>query len=312
MGFNSIQFLVFFSVFFVIFWKINKVFEVNISNAYLVCSSYLFYACWDYRFLSLILFSTISDYMIGNKIYRSKNKRRRYFYLLISIFFNLGLLCVFKYFNFFIESFNVLFNSISIPTRFTTVNIILPIGISFYTFQTLSYTIDIYRKKIEPANNVIAFAAFVSFFPQLVAGPIERAKDFLGQFLVKKVWNYSEVKGGLRLVLWGFTKKIVIADQVGILVNNIYALESSNGLMVLLGTFLFGIQIYTDFSAYSDIAIGLGRMLGFHLRKNFITPYFSFSFQEFWSRWHISLSTWFRDYVYISMGGCNSPVYNQT
>jgi D-alanyl-lipoteichoic acid acyltransferase DltB (MBOAT superfamily) len=276
----------------------------KIRNLFTVLASYLFYGWWDYRFLSLIILSSAIDFIIGIWLGKTDKESSRKFLLYTSVFFNLGILAFFKYFNFFIDSFKDLMSVFSININTSTLNIILPVGISFYTFQTLSYSIDVYRKKLEPTNDVISFFAFVSFFPQLVAGPIERASHLLKQFQEKKVFNYYNNIEGLRLILWGFLKKIVIADNFGVLADSVFNSELSiSGVSFIVGAIFFALQIYADFSGYSDIAIGLSKMLGYDLMKNFRTPYFATSFSDFWQRWHISLSTWFRDYVYIPLGG---------
>jgi D-alanyl-lipoteichoic acid acyltransferase DltB (MBOAT superfamily) len=301
MLFNSIEFFIFLPIVFAIFW--NKYLKnLRAQNLIILLSSYFFYGYWDYRFLSLILISTIVDFTIGFSIHKEKSDKKRKFLLLISLFFNLGLLFFFKYFNFFIETFvqavNINLNNI------WTLNVILPVGISFYTFQTMSYTIDIYNKKLEPTSNFIAFASFVSFFPQLVAGPIERASNLLPQILNKRKFDYKNSVQGLRLVFYGLFKKVVIADSLAPEVNYIFSnyLDLGGGEL-WFGAFLFSFQIYCDFSGYSDIAIGVSKLLGFELMSNFKFPYFSRNIGEFWRRWHISLSTWFRDYLYIPLGG---------
>lgn len=304
MIFNSASFLVFFLLFYFIYWIINNKFSFQVRNLFIVIASYLFYGWWDWRFLSLIFFSSAVDYTIGYLLGKEEKKRNRKLLLATSVIVNIGVLGFFKYFNFFVESFNDLLSVFSINSSLSTLEIILPVGISFYTFQTLSYTIDIYRKKLAPTKEVLSFFAFVSFFPQLVAGPIERASHLLPQFYSKKVFNHGTAVSGLRIVLWGFFMKIVIADNFGALTDKIFVVENNiPGISVLIGSLFFALQIYADFSGYSSIAIGISRMLGFDLMTNFSTPYLSKSFSEFWRRWHISLSTWFRDYVYIPLGG---------
>ncbi len=304
MVFNSISFLVFFALIFHLYWLVNKHGSTRQRNLFLLLSSYIFYGWWDWRFLALIALSSVADYLIGLKIHRSSGPRQRHTYLLASIIINLGILGFFKYFNFFITSLTLLFQQAGLPLNPTTLNIILPVGISFYTFQTMSYTIDIYRGQLKPVRSCLQFFAFVSFFPQLVAGPIERARRFLPQFERNHRFNPAQATAGLRLVLWGLFKKIVIADNIALLADEIFAQpEAYPGLGIVLGAVAFAFQIYCDFSAYSDMAIGLGKLLGFELMTNFRKPYFSKSFSEFWQRWHISLSTWFRDYVYIPLGG---------
>ncbi len=304
MIFNSITFLIFFFLFFNLYWLINNRAGINLRNTFIVLASYLFYGWWDWRFLSLIVLSSIVDYVIGWQLGKVERPRSRKYLLGLSLLVNLGVLGFFKYFNFFVASFQDLLSVFSLTVSLPVLQIILPVGISFYTFQTLSYTIDIYRRQIKPERNVFAFFAFVSFFPQLVAGPIERASQLLPQFLSKKQFDYHQSISGLRLILWGLFKKVVIADNFGVLADQCLAVEHTvSGVTTLVGTLFFALQIYADFSGYSDMAIGLARLLGFQLRKNFLTPYFSGSFTEFWRRGHISLSTWFRDYVYIPLGG---------
>tara|TARA_R110001632_G_scaffold186410_1_gene306794 strand:- start:4759 stop:6081 length:1323 start_codon:yes stop_codon:yes gene_type:complete len=267
-------------------------------------ASYVFYGWWDWRFLSLILLSTIVDYSIGLQFKKTKQEGKKKYLLWGSLLFNLGVLGFFKYYNFFIENWVEAWSSLGITMHKSSLNIILPVGISFYTFQTLSYTIDVYRKKLEPTKNFVAFASFVSFFPQLVAGPIERASNLLPQFYKKRVFNYEMAVSGLKLILWGLFKKVVIADNCAVYVNDIFAnYHEQSGLTLIIGAVFFAFQIYGDFSGYSDIAIGTGRLFGFDLMRNFNYPYFSRDIAEFWRRWHISLSTWFRDYLYIPIGG---------
>ncbi|WP_339634635.1 MBOAT family O-acyltransferase, partial [Bizionia echini] len=275
-------------------------------------ASYVFYGWWDWRFLFLIMFSTLVDYLIGYQMAKSEKLQIRKVLLWVSIFVNIGLLGFFKYFNFFIDNFVVAFSFFGFSIQPNTLNIILPIGISFYTFQTLSYTIDVYRSKLEPTKNFIEFAAFVSFFPQLVAGPIERANNLLPQFKLFKQFKSSQAIDGLRQILWGLFKKIVIADNCAQFANDIFENYTSySSATLFLGAIYFAFQIYGDFSGYSDIAIGTARLFGFNLKQNFALPYFSRDIAEFWRRWHISLSTWFRDYVYIPLGGSRGSRINQ-
>ena len=268
-------------------------------------SSYVFYGWWDYRFLSLIFLSTIVDYIIGLNIPKQNSEKKQKLLLWCSVLFNLSVLGFFKYFNFFVDSWIDLSNSVGYEIKSVwTLNIILPVGISFYTFQTMSYTIDIYRKKLEPTKDIISFASFVSFFPQLVAGPIERASNLLPQILRKREFQYEQGVQGLRLIVWGMFKKVVIADSLAPLVNDIFGnFQNLDGGILWLGAIYFSFQIYCDFSGYSDIAIGTSKLFGFELMSNFKFPYFSRNIGEFWRRWHISLSTWFRDYLYIPLGG---------
>ncbi|MCF8368579.1 MAG: MBOAT family protein [Bacteroidales bacterium] len=309
MVFNSSTFLVFFVAFFLLYWWINNKMGVLVRNVFTTLASYLFYAFWDWRFLSLIIISSLTDYLIGLMLFYFNNQLKRKLLLISSIVINLGILGFFKYFNFFISSLHDLLSLFSINLNIHTLHIILPVGVSFYTFQTLSYSIDIYLKKIQPTKDIFSFFVFVSFFPQLVAGPIERASQLLHQFQEKKIFDYKKSVDGLRIILWGLFKKIVIADNFGILVDNLYGPDQPlSGVTTLLGALFFAFQVYADFSGYSDIAIGLSKMLGFDLMKNFQTPFFSISFQELWQRWHISLSTWFRDYVYIPLGGSRGSI----
>lgn len=304
MVFNSIAFLVFFALFFHLYWWINKRGSVGFRNLFLIAASYLFYGWWDWRFLGLIIISSAADFILGLQIYQSGHPHRRKWLLVLSLLINLGILGFFKYFNFFTDSLASLLAQFSIEVPRHSLQIILPVGISFYTFQTMSYTIDIYRGQLEPTRSWRQFFAFVSFFPQLVAGPIERARRFMPQFETRRVFSRSQATAGLRLVLWGFFKKIVIADNLAFFVEEIFDHPGAYpGIGILIGAMAFAFQIYCDFSGYSDIAIGLGKSMGFELMTNFRKPYFSHSFTEFWKRWHISLSTWFRDYVYIPLGG---------
>ena len=303
MFFNSLDFAIFLPIVFIVYWFITNR-NLKLQNFIIVLASYVFYGWWDWRFLSLIIFSTIIDYSIGIRLSKEENQLKRKILLWASIGVNLGLLGFFKYFNFFIESFNAAFASAGIHTNMSSLNIILPVGISFYTFQTMSYTIDIYRNKIEHTKSILAFMAFVSFFPQLVAGPIERASHLLPQFLKNRKFDYKQASSGIKLIVWGFFKKVVIADNAAQLVNEIFKnYPNESYISLIVGAILFAFQIYCDFSGYSDIAIGLGRILGFDLTYNFKFPYFSSNIREFWNRWHISLSSWFRDYIYIPLGG---------
>jgi alginate O-acetyltransferase complex protein AlgI len=304
MLFNSIEFLLFLPIIFILYWFVfNK--NLKIQNTLILLSSYLFYGWWDYRFLSLIFLSTIVDYIIGLNIPKQDSKKKQKLLLWCSVLFNLSVLGFFKYYNFFVDSWIDLFSSVGYEIKSVwTLNIILPVGISFYTFQTMSYTIDICRKKLEPTKDFISFASFVSFFPQLVAGPIERASNLLPQILKKREFKHEQGVQGLRLILWGMFKKVVIADSLAPIVDNIFSnYQDFGGGTLLLGTIYFSFQIYCDFSGYSDIAIGTSKLFGFELMSNFKFPYFSRNIGEFWRKWHISLSTWFRDYLYIPLGG---------
>ncbi|AUC74737.1 MBOAT family O-acyltransferase [Olleya sp. Bg11-27] len=308
MLFNSLDFALFFPVVFVLYWLVAK--NRNYRNILLLVSSYVFYGWWDWRFLLLIAFSSLVDFLIGQKIYNTDNKKKQKQYLLVSLVINLGFLVYFKYTNFFIDTFVESFRLFGTELEVSTLNIILPVGISFYTFQTLSYTIDIYRKQLEPTKDWLAFFSFVSFFPQLVAGPIERASHLLPQFYRTYKFNYNQVKSGLLLMAFGLFKKMVIADRAALYVNEVYNNPGNyEGVETIIATVLFAFQIYCDFSGYSDIAIGAARTMGFDLMRNFDSPYFSKSITEFWRRWHISLSTWFRDYVYIPLGGSRKGKY---
>lgn len=303
MLFNSIDFAIFLPIVFVLYWFVFKD-HLRLQNVLIVIASYVFYGWWDWRFLSLILFSTLVDYMVGLYLRKTRAEGQRKALLWTSIVVNIGLLGFFKYYNFFVDNFVEAFSFFGMSIQPNSLNIILPVGISFYTFQTLSYTIDVYRKKLEPAKDLIVFAAFVSFFPQLVAGPIERATHLLQQFYKKRQFHYSKAVDGLRQILWGLFKKIVIADNCAQFVDLIFDNYAEySGSTLLLGATFFAFQIYCDFSGYSDIAIGTARLFGFNLKQNFAFPYFSRDIAEFWRRWHISLSTWFRDYVYIPLGG---------
>jgi alginate O-acetyltransferase complex protein AlgI len=303
MLFNSIDFAIFLPIVFLLYWFVaNK--DLKLQNFLIVIASYLFYGWWDWRFLSLILFSTLIDYSVGVTLSKEQNTSKRKVLLWISILINLGFLGFFKYYNFFLDNFVTAFSFFGTPINAQGLNIILPVGISFYTFQTLSYTIDVYKRKLEPTEDFIAFTAFVSFFPQLVAGPIERASNLLPQFYKKRTFEYAKAVDGLRQILWGLFKKIVIADNSAQVANEIFNNSADySGSTLVLGAIFFTFQIYGDFSGYSDIAIGTSRLFGINLKQNFAFPYFSRDIAEFWRRWHISLSTWFRDYLYIPLGG---------
>jgi alginate O-acetyltransferase complex protein AlgI len=304
MLFNSITFLIFLPLVFCAYWLLGKTNRLVYQNLLLLAASYIFYGWWDYRFLALIFASTLVDYVVGLKIYNGKSKQSKKAWLWVSIIFNLGLLGFFKYFNFFIESWVEAFALLNVNINSWTLKVILPVGISFYTFQTMSYALDIYKGSLKPTKNFIGFAAFVSFFPQLVAGPIERASELLPQILKKREFSYPLAVSGLRLALWGFFKKIVIADALAPAVNEIFSnYQAYSSAVLFLGAVYFTFQIYCDFSGYSDIAIGTAKLFGIRLMTNFNFPYFSRGIAECWRRWHISLSTWFRDYVYIPLGG---------
>ncbi len=310
MLFNSIDFAIFLPLVFILYWLLKER-NLRVQNLLIVCASYIFYGKWDYRFLGLIIFSTLTDYLIGLGLGKPElNTSQRKGLLFISIIVNLGILGFFKYYNFFIENVTNAFSFLGQDINVQSLNIVLPVGISFYTFQTLSYSIDVYQRKIKPTQDLISFAAFVSFFPQLVAGPIERAAHLLPQFNTKRKFNYNQAVDGLRQILWGLFKKIVIADNSAFYANMIFNNSSNySGSTLILGAFFFTLQIYGDFSGYSDIAIGVARLFGFDLMQNFAFPYFSRDMAEFWRRWHISLSTWFRDYLYIPLGGSRGGLW---
>jgi D-alanyl-lipoteichoic acid acyltransferase DltB (MBOAT superfamily) len=302
MLFNSLEFLFFLPLVFACYWLLGSRYKAQ--NVLLLAASYFFYGYWDYRFLGLIVLSSAVDFILAKQIQLNSNEKQRKGLLALSLVFNLGVLAGFKYFDFFIDSANSLFNALGMPIQYELLQLIFPVGISFYTFQTLSYTIDVYRRKIEPTSDVIAFFGFVSFFPQLVAGPIERAADLLPQFNRQRAFNYNIGVQGLRQILWGMFKKVVLADNAAKIADQVFAhVEDASPIQLLLGVSMFFIQVYGDFSGYSDIAIGTARLFGFRLSVNFSTPFFSRSFSEFWRRWHITLNTWFRDYVYFPLGG---------
>ena len=305
MLFNSFEYLLFLPVVFCLYWFVFK--SLRWQNLFIVVASYVFYGSWDYRFLLLIAFTTLCSYAAGLWTARSLNKgrERRAKYICIgNVVVNLLILGVFKYYNFFVDSFSDLMGLMGVSVHTSSLRLILPVGISFYTFQALSYSIDVYRRKIPATRELIPFFAYISFFPQLVAGPIERATNLLPQFLSKRVWNYDRAVDGMRMILWGLFKKIVIADNCAEYVDSVYSNYAIfNGSTLALASVFFALQIYGDFSGYSDIAIGTAKLFGIQLRDNFRTPYFSRDISEFWKRWHISLNTWFVDYVYIPLGG---------
>lgn len=309
MLFNSLDFAVFLPLVFLLYWFVLKN-NLKVQNALIVIASYIFYGWWDWRFLSLILFSTLVDYTVGRGLRNQDNHFKRKLLLWTSILVNLGFLGFFKYYNFFLDNFVDAFSFLGYSFKAQSLNIILPVGISFYTFQTLSYSIDVYKRKLEPTKDFIAFAAFVSFFPQLVAGPIERATNLLPQFYKKRIFDYAQASNGLKQILWGLFKKMVIADNCAEYANLIFNNSGDyNGSTLVVGAVFFAFQIYGDFSGYSDIAIGTSRLFGFNLMQNFAFPYFSRDIAEFWRRWHISLSTWFRDYLYIPLGGSKGGLW---
>jgi len=302
MAFHSLEFAFFLPVVFALYWLARS--QRYLQNLIIVVASLFFYGWWDWRFLSLILFSSFLDFFTGIGLGCTRSEVRRKLLLGISVSTNLGFLGYFKYFNFFLDAFVNAFTFFGLSISPERLNIVLPVGISFYTFQTMSYTIDVYRKQLEPTKDAVSFLAFVSFFPQLVAGPIERATNLLPQFQQNRIFSFEAGSEGLRQILWGLFKKIVIADNCATIADKVfenYALVK--GSYLYAGALCFAIQIYCDFSAYSDIAIGTARLFGFRLMRNFANPYFSQDVGEFWRRWHISLSTWFRDYVYLPLGG---------
>ena len=316
MLFNSIDFLIFLPIVFAIYWLLKN--RLKLQNAFVVIASYFFYGWWDWRFLILIAFTSICSYASGcwiekvrinenndeneNNNYNKRCERKARRITAANIVINLLILGVFKYYNFFVESFVELFPALNADRLL--LNLILPVGISFYTFQALSYSIDVYRRKLEPTRDIVAFFAYVSFFPQLVAGPIERATNLLPQFGQKREFDYATAVDGCRQMLWGFFKKMVIADRCAVFIDNVWSdYASQSGSTLLVAAICFTFQIYGDFSGYSDIAIGTAKLFGIKLKRNFNVPYFSRDIAEFWRRWHISLTTWFRDYLYIPLGG---------
>lgn len=303
MLFNSIEFALFLPIVFILYWFVfNK--TNRVQNVLILVASFIFYGWWDWRFLFLLLFTSMVDYYLAQQLEKTEDVRKRKVILLLSIISNLSVLGFFKYYNFFVDSFVDAFTLLGREFSPWSLNIVLPVGISFYTFQALSYTIDVYRKQLKASHDVVEYLAFISFFPQLVAGPIERATNLLPQFSRPRSFNYDLATDGLRQMLWGLFKKVVIADNCAFYVNEIFQdYQTHNGLILVFGAVLFAFQIYCDFSGYSDIAIGTARLFGFDLMRNFAYPYFSRDIAEFWRRWHISLSTWFRDYVYIPLGG---------
>lgn len=303
MLFNSLSFAVFLPVVFIVYWFVtNK--DLKMQNILLLAASYFFYACWDYRFLFLLIFSTLLDYFTGIKMSEAAIQNRKRFWLWLSVIVNLGFLGIFKYYNFFAASFAEALSLLGLQVNIWTIKVILPVGISFYTFHGLSYVFDIYNNKIKPEKNFVTYGVFVSFFPLLVAGPIERATHLLPQIKHKRSFNYTRAIDGMRQILWGLFKKIVIADTCADYANSIFGNYADyGGSTLLLGVLFFTFQIYCDFSGYSDIALGTAKLFGIELRRNFAFPYFSRDIAEFWRRWHISLSSWFRDYLYIPLGG---------
>lgn len=309
MLFNSIDFAIFLPIVFILYWFVTS-YHLKLQNCLIVVASYIFYGWWDWRFLSLVLFSTTLDFFVGIGFSKIEKESSRKLLLWTSVAVNLGFLGFFKYYNFFLDNFIAAFTFFGQDIHVHSLNIILPVGISFYTFQSLSYGIDVYHRRLEPTKDFLTFAAFVSFFPQLVAGPIERATHLLPQFYTKRVFDYAKAVDGMRQILWGLFKKIVIADNCAEYANIMFDDPASHsGSSLALGALLFTFQIYGDFSGYSDIALGTARLFGFDLMRNFNFPYFSRDIAEFWRRWHISLSTWFRDYLYIPLGGSHGNTW---
>lgn len=310
MIFNSFEFALFLPLVFAAYWLLRN--HIRWQNLLIIVASYVFYGWWDWRFLILIAFTSAWSYVVGLLELRRWAAKPSKVLLTISLIVNLGILGYFKYYNFFVDQAVVILNAVGFEPNISSLKIILPVGISFYTFQALSYTIDVYRRQIRPTRDLFAFFAFISFFPQLVAGPIERATNLLPQFLVKREFDYPRAVVGCRQMLWGFFKKMVIADNCAVVANQ-YLNNGNvdNGLAILCGVFLFTFQIYGDFSGYSDIAIGCSRLFGINLMRNFAFPYFARDIAEFWRRWHISLTTWFRDYLYIPLGGSRCSKWKQ-
>ena len=309
MLFNSIHYALFLPLVFLLYWHImNR--NLKSQNALLLVASYFFYACWDWRFLFLLIFSTLLDYYTGLKMQNTQNPKIKKIWFCFSIAINLGFLAWFKYYNFFIDSFAQSMAQLGLNINLFSLKIILPVGISFYTFHGLSYVIDIYKNRINAEKNFIDYALFVSFFALLVAGPIERATHLLPQIKSARKFNYTQAVDGLRQILWGLFKKIVIADQCAEYVNIIFAsYQDYSSLALMAGAMLFAFQIYGDFSGYSDIALGSAKLFGIDLLRNFNYPYFSRNITEFWRRWHISLSSWFKDYIYIPLGGSQGGLW---
>ncbi|MBF4470312.1 MBOAT family O-acyltransferase [Flavobacterium sp. HJJ] len=309
MFFNSLAFAVFLPIVFLLYWFVfNK--NKSTQNAVLIIASYYFYSCWDWRFLFLLVFSTFLDYYTGIRIEKSQTEKNRKFWFWLSILVNLGFLGMFKYYNFFASSFTELLTGFGFKASPFLLDVVLPVGISFYTFHGLSYVIDIYYKRIKAEYNFIDYSLFVSYFPLLVAGPIERATHLLPQVKVKRTFDYKTAKEGLYQLIWGLLKKVVIADTCATYANAIFDnYNSMNSLSLILGAVYFAFQIYGDFSGYSDMALGMSKLFGIDLLRNFNYPYFSRDIAEFWRRWHISLSSWFKDYLYIPLGGSKGGIW---
>lgn len=309
MLFNSISFAIFLPIVFILYWFVFKK-NHKWQNMLFLVASFYFYACWDYRFLFLLMFSILLDYFSGIQIENSKSKKAANFWLVISIGINLGFLGFFKYYNFFADSFQQFLEGFGLHVSIWTLKVILPVGISFYTFHGLSYIIDVYKKRIKAERNFVDYALFVSYFPLLVAGPIERATHLLPQLKKPRFFNYETAADGVRQILWGLFKKMVIADNCAPIVNEIFGnYEQEPASRLVMGAVLFAFQIYGDFSGYSDIALGTSRLFGIELLRNFAFPYFSRDIAEFWRRWHISLSSWFRDYLYFPLGGSRGGLW---
>ena len=307
MLFNSIEFAVFLPIVFLLYWLVfdrlvaKSKYQLLFQNAFVVAASYVFYGWWDWRFLILIASTSFCSWGSGLLIGKAESKKKAKTWMWLNVVLNLGILALFKYYDFFVTEFARLFH---VSTEGLLLKVILPVGISFYTFQALSYSIDVYRGKIAPTKDMVAFFAFITFFPQLVAGPIERATNLLPQIKKKREFNYDTAVDGMRQILWGLFKKIVVADNCAVYVDNVFSsYQTQSGSTLLLAAIFFTFQIYGDFSGYSDIAIGTAKLFGIKLMRNFNVPYFSRDIAEFWRRWHISLTTWFRDYVYIPLGG---------
>ena len=309
MQFQSFIFGQFFLLFYVSYLLLMG--NLKSQNILLVIASYIFYGYWDWRFLFLLIFSTAVDFVVAKRIDRTLSQKRKKLWLGISLVSNLSILGFFKYFDFFTGSFTELLNTIGIPVNDLTLKVILPVGISFYTFQTLSYTIDVYRGHLKPTRSIIDFAVYVAFFPQLVAGPIERATAFLPQITNPRKIQLNQINAGIFLIIWGYFKKLVIADNLAQIADPVFNNYSEyQGLDIIIGILAFTIQIYCDFSAYSDIARGLAKLMGFELMVNFKLPFFALNPSDFWARWHISLSSWLRDYLYIPLGGNRQGIFN--
>lgn len=311
MFFNSLDFAIFLPIVFILYWFVfNK--NKSWQNTLLIFASYYFYACWDWRFLFLLIFSTLLDYVSGIKIEKSKSEGEAKFWFWLSVGINLGFLGVFKYYDFFAQSFAEFLNGFGLKAHPYLLKLVLPVGISFYTFHGLSYVIDVYKKRIQAEYNFVDYSLFVSYFPLLVAGPIERATHLLPQVKVKRTFNFEKAKEGTYQILWGLVKKVVIADSCAMYANAVFNdYEQMNTLSLIIGAVYFAFQIYGDFSGYSDIALGTSKLFGIDLLKNFDYPYFSRDIAEFWRRWHISLSSWFRDYLYIPLGGSKGGKWMQ-